>query len=91
VRFALLKAGEYRYGSAGIWQSCVEGDLGITPICDWSGFRVLMLDPQARYEGFWFDPASARRFALTTVTGEANCSTPSVPSPQDWVLVLLRR
>jgi hypothetical protein len=68
VRFALLELGEYRYGSAGIWQSCVEGDFCITPIYDWSGFR-----------------------ALTTVTGEANCSTPSVPSPQDWVLVLLRR
>jgi hypothetical protein len=49
---------------------------------------VLTLDPNARYEAFWFDPASGRRFSIGTVSGEASWSTPAVPSPQDWVLVL---
>jgi hypothetical protein len=154
----LSGAAGHTYGAAGIWQSSIEGDPGITPIYDyttwregmaypgsaqlgrakelleelpwqrmqphpewvdggafaagiaggtgpelivaylpkrgiydWSGFRVLTLDPSARYDAFWFDPASGRRFALGTVTGEANWSTPPVPSPQDWVLVLRRR
>ncbi len=57
-------------------------------IYDWSGFRVLSLDPKARYAAFWFDPATGRRFDLGEVTGEASWSTPAVPSPQDWVLVM---
>lgn len=147
----LSGAAGHTYGAAGIWQSSIEGDPGITPIYDfttwregmafpgsaqlglakklleelpwhrmqphpewvdggafaagiagellvaylpkrgiynWSGFRVLTLDPNSRYEAFWFDPASGRRFALGTVEGEASWSTPPVPSPQDWVLVL---
>jgi hypothetical protein len=147
----LSGAAGHTYGAAGIWQSSVEGDPGITPIYDfttwregmafpgsaqlglakkllealpwhrmqphpewvdggalaagiagelvvaylpkrgiynWSGFRVLTLDPNSRYEAFWFDPASGRRFALGTIEGEASWSTPPVPSPQDWVLVL---
>lgn len=57
-------------------------------IYDWGGFRVLELDPKARYTAFWFDPATGRRFDLGEVSGEANWSTPAVPSPQDWVLVM---
>lgn len=149
----LSGAAGHTYGAAGIWQSSIEGDPGITPIYDyttwregmaypgsaqlgrakklleelpwhrmqshpewvdggafaagitgellvaylpkrgiynWSGFRVLTLDPNARYEAFWFDPASGRRFPIGTVSGESSWSTPPVPSPQDWVLVMRR-
>jgi hypothetical protein len=57
-------------------------------IYDWGGFRVAELDPKVRYTAFWFDPATGRRFDLGEVTGEASWSTPAVPSPQDWVLVM---
>ena len=60
-------------------------------IYDWSGFRVLSLDPKARYAAFWFDPATARRFDLGEVTGADSWSAPAVPSPQDWVLVMRAR
>jgi len=60
-------------------------------IYDWSGFRVLSLDPKARYAAFWFDPATGRRFDLGEVTGVESWSTPAVPSPQDWVLVMRAR
>jgi hypothetical protein len=57
-------------------------------IYDWSGFRVRALDPTVRYAAFWFDPATGRRFDLGEVTGTESWSTPAVPSPQDWVLVM---
>lgn len=60
-------------------------------IYDWGGFRVAELDPKVRYTAFWFDPATGRRFDLGEVTGEASWSTPAVPSPQDWVLVMRAR
>lgn len=57
-------------------------------IYDWSGFRVRALEPTVRYAAFWFDPATGRRFDLGEVTGTEGWSTPAVPSPQDWVLVM---
>jgi hypothetical protein len=74
--------------AAGIAGEVVVAYLPKRGIYNWSGFRVLTLDPNARYEAFWFDPASGRRFSIGTVSGEASWSTPAVPSPQDWVLVL---
>ena len=58
--------------------------------CDWGGCAVGGLDAAARYAAFWFDPATGRRFPLADVTGSERFVTPTVPSPQDWVLVLRR-
>jgi hypothetical protein len=74
--------------AAGIQSELVVAYLPKRGIYNWSGFRVLGLDPKARYTAFWFDPATGRRFDIGAVNGHAEWSTPSVPSPQDWVLVL---
>jgi hypothetical protein len=74
--------------AAGIPSELVVAYLPKRGLYDWSGFRVLELDPKSHYEAFWFDPASGRRFPLGTISTTASWSTPPVPSPQDWVLVL---
>jgi hypothetical protein len=74
--------------AAGIPGELVVAYLSKRGIYDWSGFRVRELDPRVRYRAFWYDPASGRRFEIGSVSGESNWSTPSVPSPQDWVLVM---
>ena len=58
-------------------------------IYNWSGITVNNLLPGVPYATFFFDPASGRRFdqGLVTPTG-STWNTPSVPSPQDWVLVM---
>jgi len=76
--------------AAGIAGELLVAYLPKRGIYNWSGFRVLTLDPNARFEAFWFDPASGRRFPIGTVSDESSWSTPPVPSPQDWVLVMRR-
>ena len=77
----------------GVFAAGIPGELVVAylpkrGIYDWSGFRVRELDARVRYRAFWFDPASGRRFEIGSVSGESSWSTPSVPSPQDWVLVM---
>lgn len=58
-------------------------------IYDWKGVVVKGLEPEVHYSGFYFDPATGRRFPVDVVsapTGEYR--SPNVPSPQDWLLVL---
>lgn len=58
-------------------------------IYDWKGTSVKGLEPGVRYNAFYFDPATGRRFdqgVIESATGDFQ--TIRVPSPQDWVLVL---
>lgn len=58
-------------------------------IYDWSGIRVSHIVRGARYALTFFDPASGRRFDKGVVTVDADTwTTPNVPSPQDWVIVM---
>lgn len=58
-------------------------------IYDWSGVVVTGLEPDVRYAGFYFDPATGRRFTVDAVNAPAGeYRSPRLPSPQDWVLVL---
>jgi hypothetical protein len=60
-------------------------------IYDWSGFTVRGLTPETRYATFFYDPATGRRFDKVITTNiDGTWTTPNVPSPQDWVLVLER-
>lgn len=77
----------------GVFAAGIPGELVVAylpkrGIYDWSGLRVRELDARVRYRAFWFDPASGRRFEIGTVSGESGWSSPPVPSPQDWVLVM---
>lgn len=78
---------------ASVFAAGIPGELVVVylpkrGLYDWSGFRLHQLDPKVLYTACWFDPASGRRFELGPVTGASEWSTPSVPSPQDWVLLL---
>jgi hypothetical protein len=53
----------------------------------WDGITVKNLHPGA-YSAFYFDPVSGRRFDLGIVTVPGTWTSPNVPTPQDWVLVL---
>ena len=57
-------------------------------IYNWSGITVNNLLPGVPYSAFFFDPASGRRFDQGLVTTTGSWNTPSIPSPQDWVLVM---
>jgi hypothetical protein len=58
-------------------------------IYDWKGVVVKELEPDVRYSGFYFDPATGRRFPLGSTKATMNEYMSSrLPSPQDWVLVL---
>ena len=41
------------------------------------------------WSAFFFDPVSGRKFDLGTVQVTDSWKSPNVPSPRDWVLVLL--
>lgn len=53
----------------------------------WAGITVKNLHPGS-YSAFYFDPVSGRRFDLGVVTASGTWTSPNVPSPQDWVLVM---
>jgi hypothetical protein len=53
----------------------------------WAGITVKNIQPGA-YSAFHFDPVSGRRFDLGIVTVSGTWTSPNVPTPQDWVLVL---
>ena len=53
----------------------------------WGGLTVKGMVP-GPWSGFFFDPASGRRFDLGVVEVTAAWTSPNVPSPRDWVLVL---
>lgn len=58
-------------------------------IYDWSGFTVNNLIAGLPYATFFFDPATGRRFDKGIVTPTSTSwKIPTVPSPQDWVLVM---
>ena len=53
----------------------------------WDGITVKNLQPGA-YSVLYFDPVSGRRFDHGIVTVSGTWTSPNVPTPQDWVLVL---
>ena len=58
-------------------------------IYDWKGVVVKELEPGVTYSGFYFDPATGRKFDQGVIDGHAGeYASPRVPSPQDWLLVL---
>ncbi len=68
-------------------------------IYNWSGQTVKELDPTVDWHGYYFDPATGRKFDQGTIKASAKVGDKtaepvefkkSVPSPQDWVLVLER-
>jgi hypothetical protein len=59
-------------------------------IYNWRGFHVNNLAPGI-WSAFYFDPVSGRRFDLGTHTISGTWTSPNVPTPQDWVLVLEQR
>ena len=42
------------------------------------------------YSIYYFDPVSGRRFAHGVVDISGEWTSPNVPSPQDWVMVMER-
>jgi hypothetical protein len=68
-------------------------------IYNWSGRTVKGLDPTVDWHAYYFDPATGRKFDQGTIKASAKAGdraavpvefNRSVPSPQDWVLVLER-
>jgi hypothetical protein len=58
-------------------------------IYDWKGVGVKGLEADVTYSGFYFDPATGRRFDQGVIQARGgDYASPRVPSPQDWVLVL---
>ena len=53
----------------------------------WDGITVKDLQPGA-YSVFYFNPVSGRHFDHGIVTVSGTWTSPNVPTPQDWVLVL---
>ena len=53
----------------------------------WDGITVKDLQPGA-WSVFYFDPVSGRRFDYGIVTVFGTWTSPNVPTPQDWVLVM---
>ncbi len=53
----------------------------------WDGIQVKDIEA-GDYSVFYFDPVSGRRFDHGVVTISGTWTSPNVPSPQDWVLVL---
>jgi hypothetical protein len=53
----------------------------------WAGITVKNIQP-GTYSAFHFDPVSGRRFDLGIVTVSGTWTSPNVPTPQDWVLVM---
>ena len=61
-------------------------------IYDWQGPVVKGVEPDVRYDAFYFDPVRGRRFDLGPVVAPQGAfKAPRLPAPQDWVLVLQRR
>ena len=61
-------------------------------IYDWQGPVVKGVEPDVRYDAFYFDPVRGRRFDLGPVVApQGEFKAPRLPAPQDWVLVLQRR
>jgi len=55
----------------------------------WDGITVQNIEPGA-YSVLLFDPVSGRRFDHGVVNISGTWTSPNVPSPQDWVMVLER-
>lgn len=55
----------------------------------WDGIQVQNIE-SGSYSIFYFDPVSGRRFNHGVVTISGDWTSPNVPSPQDWVMVLER-
>jgi len=55
----------------------------------WDGITVQNIEPGA-YSVSLFDPVSGRRFDHGVVNISGTWTSPNVPSPQDWVMVLER-
>jgi hypothetical protein len=68
-------------------------------IYNWDGPEVVNLEPDLDWHAYYFDPATGRTFDQGIVKATAKDGDPtakpvsfkrSVPSPQDWILVLER-
>jgi len=58
-------------------------------IYDWRGVVVKDLEENVTYSGFYFDPASGRKFDQGIIDARGGeYASPRLPSPQDWLLVL---
>ena len=55
----------------------------------WDGITVQNIEP-GHYSIFYFDPVSGRRFDHGVINISGTWTSPNVPTPQDWVLVLER-
>ena len=53
----------------------------------WDGIQVRNIEP-GNYSTFYFDPVTGRRFENGVATISGNWTSPNVPTPQDWVLVM---
>ena len=61
----------------------------IRGVYKWDGITVKGIAPGS-WSAFYFDPVSGRRYDLGTHTLSGTWKSPNVPSPQDWVLVMVR-
>ena len=53
----------------------------------WDGIQVQNIET-GDYSTYYFDPVSGRRFDHGVVTISGDWTSPNVPTPQDWVLVM---
>ncbi|MCL5271302.1 MAG: hypothetical protein M1457_12310, partial [bacterium] len=65
------------------------------PSFPWGGYepRVTMLEPDVRYEAFFWDPIGGQEHPLGAIAADADATWPIPVQPafQDWVLVLKAR
>ena len=59
----------------------------IRGVYKWDGITVQNIEPGS-WSAFYFDPVSGRRYDLGVHTLSGTWTSPNVPSPQDWVLVM---
>ncbi len=59
----------------------------IRGVYKWNGITVRDLAP-GTWSAFYFDPVSGRRYDLGLHNVSGTWTSPNVPSPQDWVLVM---
>ena len=80
------------WGETGNFAAGIPGKIRVIYIAKrgvykWNGIAVKDLQP-GDWSVFYFDPVSGRRFDQGVVTVSGDWTSPNVPSPQDWVLVM---
>ena len=64
--------------------------LPIRGVYKWDGIQVRGVAP-GTWTAFYFDPVSGRRYDLGVHELRGDWTSPNVPSPQDWVLVMQKK